>query len=240
MKMLLDNPQIKFCDRTDEKVIIYLDTETSACDGIYKDVPKPNIPEHSLTIIQFLVDQCNGRTPTQFIYHMKGYAYDTESLRKQFPDVDIVFCEFPSERQMVDTFWNFILEIKKIIIMTGFNACHDILKKENDQFSTPKEFLGYDMRWLTARTSYKFTPVNTQLKIRANKQTAFSQIREIPNLFCVDYQAVLIKPLDQDMENRLVSYSLKNMLEAMQLIDKTSPILKIDQSIYALQRDTHL
>lgn len=95
------------------------------------------------------------------------------------------------------------------------------------------------MKWLTARSSYKFTPVNTQLKIRANKQTAFSQIREIPNLFCVDYQAVLMKPLDQDTENRIVSYSLKNMLEALNLIDKAA-ILKIDQSIYDLQKQTHI
>ncbi len=45
--------------------------------------------------------------------------------------------------------------------MTGFNACHEILQRENDQFTTPKDFLGYDMKWLTARSSYKFTPVNT-------------------------------------------------------------------------------
>lgn len=42
------------------------------------------------------------------------------------------------------------------------------------------------------------------------------------------------------MENKLVSYALKDMLQAMELIDKTSPILKIEQSIFALQRDTHL
>lgn len=68
---------------------------------------------------------------------------------------------------MIDSFWNYILAQEKIIIMTGFNACHEILQRENDQFSTPKDFLGYDMKWLTARTSYKFTPVNTQLKLRA-------------------------------------------------------------------------
>jgi hypothetical protein len=45
--------------------------------------------------------------------------------------------------------------------MTGFNACHKILQREGDQFSTPKEFLGYDMAWLTARSSYRFTPKNT-------------------------------------------------------------------------------
>lgn len=42
MKMILDNPQLKFCDRTSEKIIIYLDTETSTFDGKYLDLPKPD------------------------------------------------------------------------------------------------------------------------------------------------------------------------------------------------------
>lgn len=41
MKMLLDNPQLQFCGRSDDKIVIYLDTETSACDGVYKSIPEP-------------------------------------------------------------------------------------------------------------------------------------------------------------------------------------------------------
>lgn len=108
-----------------------------------------------------MVDKCNGSRPKQFIYHRNGYQYDAEALRNEFKDVDIEFQSFPTERQMIDTFWNYILDIKKVIFMTGFNACHNILKSENNKFSTPKDFLGYDMKWLTARTSYKFTPINT-------------------------------------------------------------------------------
>jgi hypothetical protein len=48
-----------------------------------------------------------------------------------------------------------------------------------------------------------------------------------------------MKPLDQDTENRIVSYSLKNILEALNLVDKAA-ILKIDQSIYDLQKQTHI
>lgn len=51
MKLLLDNPQLKFCDRQDDKVVIYIDTETSACDGKYKQIPLPENQGHCMTIL---------------------------------------------------------------------------------------------------------------------------------------------------------------------------------------------
>lgn len=55
----------------------------------------------------------------------------------------------------------------------------------------------------------------------------------------VDYQAVMIKGLDQKTENNLAGYGLKDLLLAFGMIDNVAPILKIDQSIYDLQRKTH-
>jgi len=54
MKMMLDYaPQY---DSSAPRVTIYVDTETSTCDGLYAEVPKPSVRGHRLTIIQFLLD----------------------------------------------------------------------------------------------------------------------------------------------------------------------------------------
>jgi hypothetical protein len=62
MKLLLDNPALKF--DTQGKIIVYLDTETSTCDGNYIDLPLPASTDHRLTIIQFLVDLGDESKPT--------------------------------------------------------------------------------------------------------------------------------------------------------------------------------
>lgn len=80
MKLLLDNDKLNF--QPVGKMIVYLDTETSTCDGKYIDLPMPNMIDHRLTIIQFLVDKCDDQKPTQYIFHAKGYHFDQESLRK--------------------------------------------------------------------------------------------------------------------------------------------------------------
>lgn len=123
MKLIIDNKP-RFALPTD-MMTIYLDTETSACDGSYKDVPMPTNYRHQLVIIQFLV-QTSTAGPIQYVYHRKGYQYDRRTLKDTFPEVTIHFNEFGSERSMVDAFWNFVMAQKTLVTITGFNACHDI------------------------------------------------------------------------------------------------------------------
>jgi len=92
---------------------------------------------------------------------------------------------------MVDAFWNFVLSIKKLVILTGFNAAHSIIYQERSaeaqSDASRKQFCGYDLQWLTARSSYQFTPCNSQIKLNSSTNAMLSQIREIPNVICVDY-----------------------------------------------------
>lgn len=77
----------------------------------------------------------------------------------------ISYCEFKDERTMVDAFWHKLMSIKQIAIVSGFNASHSITyfnkNSSEDLNNKYKQFHGYDLNWLTARTSYKFTPNNT-------------------------------------------------------------------------------
>jgi hypothetical protein len=63
---------------------------------------------------------------------------------------------------MVDYFWDYLISLKTMAILTGFNA---VQKKKFGKETNYSEFNGYDLKWLTARTTYKFTPNNMDVKI---------------------------------------------------------------------------
>jgi hypothetical protein len=68
---------------------------------------------------------------------------------------------------MVDTFWNKMMSIKKIAIVSGFNASHAVIfnKKDEDKYLKYNVFHGYDLKWLTSRSMYRWVPKNTQMKM---------------------------------------------------------------------------
>jgi hypothetical protein len=140
--------------------ILFVDTETSARDGTYNAVPQPENPDHRVCIIQFLLD-AGEEKPTQYLYHLEGYQYDRDYLVKRFAKVTLVFQSFASERTMVDAFWSFVLGLQGQVIFTGFNACHKEVRQVGEHKDVERGFVGYDLHWLTARTSLKFTPKNS-------------------------------------------------------------------------------
>jgi hypothetical protein len=78
---------------------------------------------------------------------------------------------------MVDAFWDNIIKIEGMAVMTGFNACHDIVfdtKQKEGGYKYINKFCGYDLEWLTHRTSYKFTPKCDNIKIEADFNTTVS------------------------------------------------------------------
>jgi len=156
MKMLLDHkPKIIVRRPT----VVFLDTETSAFDHSYNALPLPTVPEHRVCIIQFLID--NGEQAKQFVFHLEGYQFDEAALRQRFSHLNALsFKSFPSERSMVDAFWEVIMNMNEQIILTGFNACHDPLHQIGTERKLPEGFCGYDLKWLTARTSWRFTAKN--------------------------------------------------------------------------------
>ena len=73
---------------------------------------------------------------------------------------------------MVDAFWEKIIKLNHRLIMTGFNAAHDlVMKSKTANKGYSNKFTGYDLKWLTARTSYKFTPKCDNIKIDSDLST---------------------------------------------------------------------
>jgi hypothetical protein len=91
--------------------ILFVDTETSARDGTYNAVPQPENPDHRVCIIQFLLDAGEDK-PTQFLYHLEGYAYNRDHIAARYAKVNLVFQSFASERTMVYAFWTFGLSLQ--------------------------------------------------------------------------------------------------------------------------------
>lgn len=138
--------------------------------------------------------------------------------KRKFRDsYKFTFCAFRSEREMIDAFWNKIMSIKEMIIMSGFNASHSVLfskPTENKKEKVDKESKeykdkvneelnykyqthhGYDIGWLTARSGYRFSPNNSQVKIDTDIDTMCTQINELPNVLFVDYQGLILRRID--------------------------------------------
>jgi hypothetical protein len=67
-----------------------------------------------------------------------------------------------------------------------------------------------------------------------------SQIAELPNVLCVDYQAVLLRSMSPSEISKLPSCSLKEILGVLELSAETKRVLKEDQKIFDLQRNMHI
>lgn len=67
-----------------------------------------------------------------------------------------------------------------------------------------------------------------------------SQVREIPNMICIDYQALCIQPILGSDNQKIEGYGLKSLLGFIHKNDDSvCKIMKIDQNIHRLQRVTH-
>lgn len=104
----------------------------------------------------------------------------------------------------------------------------------------PTGFCGYDLKWLTARTSWRFTPKNQQVTINTTIGSfVASQIVELPNVLCVDFQAVLLKSMPPSEISKLPAMSLKEILLTLNMDEGSQKILKEHQKIWDLQRNMH-
>lgn len=97
--------------------------------------------------------------------HMRGYQFDVQAVRERFPSIHIDFVEFASERSMVDAFFTELMSVSGPVVLTGFNFCHSIDRSSSGDTVCPKTFQGYDLSFMTARTSFAFTPKNMVVKI---------------------------------------------------------------------------
>ena len=145
---------------------------------------------------------------------------------------------------MVDQFWSVIFAIKGQVIATGFNACHTPLRQiAGDQRAEalPRDFVGYDLSWLTARSSWKFTARNCSVSL-GNTLGFFcaSQVRELPNVLWIDYQAALLRSMPPSEISRLPSHGLKDLLLSVEATStETRAVLKEEQNIWRLQKLLH-
>lgn len=130
-------------------------------------------------------------------------------LQEQYAaDTTVQFTTFSDERAMVDAFWDQIIKLNYRVVMTGFNAAHDIVfkTKKDQKIQKPifeHKFTGYDLKWLTARTSYRFTPKANNVKIDQDLSTTVAQIKELPNVLMIDYQGLALRRMDQKLKNQL-------------------------------------
>jgi len=136
-------------------------------------------------MIQVCIQHPDLSKPEVLILHRSGYEYDTEALKAKYTDVLIQFHAFAEERTMVDTFWQTIMDLKGMVVFTGFNAVHATVFNQGGRDTNPTDkgyknrpsynvFYGYDLNWLTHRTSFKFTPRSAPFKLAADRQAMAS------------------------------------------------------------------
>lgn len=96
------------------------------------------------------------------------------------------------------------------------------------------------MKWLTARSSYTFTPKENPMKLDATTQAQACSILELPNVYFVDYQGLAMRSLtgkdNQGLEGRSLDAISKFMFKDD---DSILGISKVPQNIIQLQRVCH-